>query len=104
MASASIPALGVRVFEFDLLAVPEPFVAVCKNPTTELALEGWCLRVLSEEPDGPRTIHLEGVGPGDWREIDALKGVSGIGRYTARVVLQDERLADRPAVIDLGRL
>jgi hypothetical protein len=44
------------------------------------------------------------VGPGDWREVEALKYVSGTGRYTARVALPDEQLAGRPAVIDLGRL
>jgi hypothetical protein len=97
-----IPALGVRVFEIDLSAEPEP----TDEPTVtqiELAVEGWRLDVTSEEPAGPRIIPLDGVGPGDWRDVDALRRVSGTGRYTARVLLPDE-LVGLSAVIDLGRL
>lgn len=100
----SIPALGVRVFELDLAAEPEPMVDAHKEATVELDLEGWHLQVLSEEPAGPRTIELDGVGPGDWREIESLKSVSGTGLYTVRVALRDERLTGRPARIDLGAL
>jgi hypothetical protein len=100
----SIPALGVRVFELDLTAEPGPVVDLPKDAAVELDLEAWRLQVLSEEPAGPRTIELDGVAPGDWREIESLGGVSGTGGYTVRVALRDERLAGRPARIDLGAL
>lgn len=98
-----IPALGVRVFELDLSAAPEPRDDAPLAATVELAIEQWRLDVTSEEPAGPRSITLDGVGPGDWRDVDALRQVSGTGRYTARVVVP-EGLAGLPAVIDLGRL
>jgi hypothetical protein len=92
------------VFELDLSAAPAPFVSEPHGAQVEIEVEGWRLEVVSEESDGPRTIELDGVGPGDWREVHALKNVSGTGRYTARVVLADERLSGLPAVIDLGGL
>ncbi|HEY5320550.1 MAG TPA: glycosyl hydrolase [Galbitalea sp.] len=99
----TIPALGVRVFELDLSAEPEPFDDTRHVAKAEAHLEGWRLDVTSEEPAGPRTIALDGVGPGDWRDVDALRHVSGTGRYTARVVLPDE-LVGQPAIINVGRL
>ncbi|WP_022884750.1 glycosyl hydrolase [Glaciibacter superstes] len=106
---ALVPALGVRVFELDVGVEPETVAdaRVVDAPTVADAaveLEGWRLHVVSEEPGGPREIELDGVGPGDWRGIAALRGVSGVGRYSARVVLPDERLAGRAAKIDLGGL
>jgi hypothetical protein len=98
-----IPALGVRVFELDLSAEPEPIDDGHTATEVELAVEGWRLDVSSEEPAGPRTIALDGVGPKDWRDVEALQHVSGTGRYTARVVLPDE-LVGLPTVINLGRL
>ncbi|WP_426188308.1 hypothetical protein [Microbacterium sp. TWP3-1-2b2] len=106
--AAGIPALGVRVFELDTAVEPDP--AADAPLTTDAlrahdaaaTLESWRLEVISEEPDGPRSIELDDVGPGDWRTIDALKGVSGTGRYTARVVLPDESPAGANARIDLG--
>lgn len=114
IVTALVPALGVRVFELDVgveqeivtdarvvdeRVIDEPMVAdVAVEP------EGWRLHVVSEEPSGPREIELDGVGPGDWRDIAALKGVSGTGLYSARVVLQGEMLAGRAAKIDLGAL
>lgn len=101
-----IPALGVRVFELDLAVAPSAATAVGEHAAmdVELGLEDWHLHVVSEEPDGPRTIELDGVGPGDWRGIEELKDVSGVGRYTARVVVGDQRLASRSAAIELGAL
>jgi hypothetical protein len=99
-----IPALGVRMFELDLSAGPSRLADEPHAAQVEIELEGWRLQVVSEEADGPRTIELDGVGPGDWREVHALKNVSGTGRYTARVCIADERLAGLPAVIDLGGL
>lgn len=98
-----IPALGVRVFELDLSAEAEPIDDDNAATEIELTLEAWRLAVASEEPAGPRSIVLDGVGSGDWRDIDALSDVSGTGRYTARLVLPDE-LVGLPAAIDLGRL
>ncbi|WP_243064996.1 glycosyl hydrolase [Humibacter sp. RRB41] len=98
-----IPGLGVRVFELDLSVAPEP---LCDdNATTEIELtpEGWRIEVTSEEPSGPRTIALDGVGPQDWRDVDALRHVSGTGRYTARAVIPEE-LVGLPTVIHLGGL
>jgi hypothetical protein len=97
-----IPALGVRVFEIDLSAEPEPTDEPIATQI-ELPIEGWRVDVTSEEPAGPRIIPLDGVGPGDWRDVDELRHVSGTGRYTARVALPDELLG-LPAFIDLGRL
>jgi hypothetical protein len=99
-----IPALGVRAFELDLSAEPDPLADEPHGAQVEVDIEGWRLQVVSEEADGPRTIELDGVGPGDWRKVRALKNVSGTGRYTARVAIADERLAGLPAVIDLGGL
>jgi hypothetical protein len=99
-----IPALGVRVFELDLSAEPAPLADEPHGKQVEVELEGWQLEVVSEEADGPRTIELDGAGPGDWREVRELENVSGTGRYTARAAIADERLAGLPAVIDLGRL
>jgi hypothetical protein len=99
-----VPALGVRVFELDLSAAPAPLADEPRGVQVEVEIEGWRLEVVSEEADGPRTIELDGVGPGDWREVRGLENVSGTGRYTARVAIADERLAGLPAVIDLGRL
>jgi hypothetical protein len=99
-----IPALGVRMFELDLSAGPSHLAAEPPGAQVEIDLNGWRLQVVSEEPSGPRTIELEGVGPGDWREVPALKDVSGTGRYIARVSFADERLAGLPAAIDLGGL
>jgi hypothetical protein len=99
-----IPALGVRVFELNLSAEPLPVDDEGKGTEVEADIGGWRLEVVSEEPGGPRTIKLDGVGPGDWREVEELKNVSGTGRYTARVAFSDEQLAGRPAVIDLGSL
>ena len=97
-----IPALGVRVFELDLSAEPEHSGERAVSEV-ELVVDGWRLEVTSEEPGGPRTIALEGVGPQDWRDVDALQHVSGTGRYTARVAVPDE-FVGLPASIDLGRL
>ena len=99
-----IPALGVRMFELDLSRAREPIIDESLCETVEFDIEGWCLDVVSEEPSGPRTIHLDGVGPGDWRTVEALRNVSGTGRYAARIRLPDERLNGGPAVIDLGGL
>jgi hypothetical protein len=99
-----IPALGVRMFELDLSAGPSHLADEPHGAQVEIELEGWRLHVVSEEPDGPRTIALDGVGPGDWREVPALKNVSGTGRYTARVSIADEPLTGPPAIIDLGGL
>jgi hypothetical protein len=101
-----IPALGVRIFELDLSAEPEPNEPELEpeaDTAVEIAIEGWRLEVTSEEPAGPRIITLDGVGPADWRSVPALQHVSGTGRYTARVVLPDE-LVGLLAAIDLGRL
>ncbi|MDQ0642645.1 glycosyl hydrolase [Microbacterium murale] len=104
--AARIPALGVRVFELDTGMEPSRTADVPQAVTHEVSatLEWWRLEVISEEPGGSRTIVLDGVGPGDWRTIDALKGVSGIGRYAARVVLPDEPLVGTQARIHLGAL
>jgi hypothetical protein len=101
---ATIPALGVRMFELDLSAGASRLTDAPPGAQVEIELEGWRLQVVSEEPAGPRAIELDGVGPGDWREVHALKDVSGTGRYTARVSIADERLAGLPAAIDLGGL
>jgi hypothetical protein len=97
-----IPGLGVRVFELDLSAGPE-HSDEREVSEVELAIYGWRLEVTSEEPAGPRTITLDGVGPQDWRDVDALQHVSGTGTYTARVLVPDE-FVGLPATIDLGRL
>ncbi|SDN41728.1 alpha-L-rhamnosidase [Actinomyces ruminicola] len=72
----------------------------------EIALTGWSLTVTSEEPDGPRTIVLPGQGPADWREVPALKDVSGTGVYHVRADVHGgadpAALAD--AVLRLGEL
>ncbi|TXN29496.1 glycosyl hydrolase [Lacisediminihabitans profunda] len=98
-----ILARGVRVFELDLSAAPDPIDDELPVAEVELVVEGWRIEVTSEEPAGPRIITLDGVGPGDWRDVDALRHVSGTGRYTARVVVP-EGLTGLPAVIDLGGL
>ncbi|GGD62006.1 glycosyl hydrolase [Microbacterium murale] len=102
--AVGIPALGVRVFELDTGAEPGSAAEAPRGIDAAATLESWRLDVISEEPGGPRTIELDGVGPGDWRTIDALKGVSGTGRYRARVVLPEELLAGAHAKIDLGVL
>ncbi|MFF1572537.1 glycosyl hydrolase [Leifsonia sp. NPDC058292] len=99
-----IPALGVRLFELDVSVEPEQIIAEPPVEQTVVQLEGWRLDVVSEEPGGPRDIGLDGVGPGDWRTVEALCTVSGTGRYTARVALRDARLANQHAVILLGGL
>ncbi|MDO4899699.1 glycosyl hydrolase [Actinomyces sp.] len=72
----------------------------------EIALTEWSLTVTSEEPNGPRTIVLPGQGPGDWREVPALKDVSGTGVYRVRAEVgggaDPAALAD--AVLSLGEL
>lgn len=103
--AVTVPALGVRVFELDTSVDPgSKAVATTTVAVAEGALEGWRLDVISEEPGGPRTITLHGVGPGDWRTIDALEGVSGVGRYTARVTLPDDRHVGASAALHLGIL
>ncbi|MBE6476358.1 MAG: hypothetical protein E7Z95_12520 [Actinomyces succiniciruminis] len=74
----------------------------------EFVLTDWSLTVISEEPTGPRTIVLPGQGPGDWRDIAALKDVSGTGVYRARVEVGSGvdagRAALADAVLTLGEL
>lgn len=103
--AVTVPALGVRVFELDTsVDQGSKVVTATTGAVTEGALEGWRLDVISEEPGGPRTIELDRVGPGDWRTIDTLKGTSGVGRYTTRVALPDDRLVGASATLHLGIL
>lgn len=103
--AVTVPALGVRVFELDTsVDQGSKVVTTTTGAVTEGALEGWRLDVISEEPGGPRNIELDRVGPGDWRTIDTLKGVSGVGRYTTRVALPDDRLVRASATLHLGIL
>jgi hypothetical protein len=106
--SASIPPSGIRVFELDTGAAPDTTIDDSRSRAPHGAmtveLESWRLEVVSEEPGGPRSIRLDGVGPGDWRTIDALRGVSGVGRYTARVSLPDDTPAGSGVYMHLGAL
>lgn len=82
-------ALGLHVLEFGEL------VAVTESPNAgersgrEAPLGDWNLEVRSEEPGGMRSITLPGQGPGDWRDVESLRHVSGIGIYrtSARIPL-----------------
>jgi hypothetical protein len=47
--------------------------------------------VTTKEPDSVRRIVLEDQGPGDWREIDELRVVSGVARYRTTVAVGSER-------------
>jgi hypothetical protein len=78
--------LGVRVLELDRSAVAGTRDHQPAPHRHELALGPWHLEVTTEEPDGPRTITLDGQGPADWRRIDALRSVSGTGVYRTTVM------------------
>lgn len=70
----------------------------------DLTLEEWSLSVESAQPGGPRTVTLTGQGPGDWRSIQGLESVSGVGIYRARVADECRDAAARGAVLHLGEL
>lgn len=69
----------------------------------ELRLADWSLEVESAAPT-PRLVSIEGQGPGEWREIEALAHVSGIGRYRVRIAEEDRHRAEAGAVLELGAL
>jgi hypothetical protein len=80
----NLQGLGLRVFALDLEhAVTSTAPDVAEGE--ELPLTDWRLEVQSEEPSGPRTIQLDDQGPEDWRNVPALAGVSGAGRYSFKV-------------------
>ena len=97
-----LPALGLRVLGLDLDAPPLPSSATVQTESEWQRLDTgpWLLDVTTEAPDGSREITLSGQGPGDWREVDELRDVSGVARYRTTVAIGSSSTFR----IDLGAL
>ncbi|WP_394525586.1 glycosyl hydrolase [Paenarthrobacter nicotinovorans] len=95
-----LSALALRMFEIAPDSTVDATPAQGHGDWRELVASDWTLEVVTEHPDGPRTILLDGQGPADWREVDELRTVSGVGRYATVVDGSD---LDEFAV-DLGEL
>ncbi|RXZ71203.1 glycosyl hydrolase [Agromyces albus] len=102
LLTLDLPALGLRVLELDLTAGEIENLLADSVQGAELPLAAWQLRVETEEPEASRTIELEGQGPADWRSVEALSGLSGIGTYSALVARAGKGATG--SVLELGDL
>jgi hypothetical protein len=92
-----------------VLAFSKPAGAVTAErlrPTGEkpLAVSGWQLAVESWGPEGRAPLPAFALGDlKDWRDIAQLRGISGIGTYTATVQVPESWVASgRGARLELG--
>lgn len=96
----ALPPLGLRVYELEIGArTHSPSASDERTPLRELSLGPWRVEVTTEEPGPSRRIDLD-QGPADWREVEDLRGVSGVARYRTTVTVGSAHTF----VVELGAL